>query len=74
MDQEDIDKMIDAVADARVELYVKHCMSRPHEKEAIVQLATQMLFQTCTLLQAVYDGNADITKRHISMLLYSDAP
>lgn len=73
MDQSSIDMIIDDVAEARAKLYYQHCMGDACEREATLCLATQFLYQACTILQAIYGGNENIVKKHIVHLLYCDA-
>jgi hypothetical protein len=61
--------MIDAVDNARIELYKQHCMNADDPSYAVSQLAGQFIHQACICLNALYSGNQKMIFAHIMMLI-----
>jgi hypothetical protein len=71
MDDASAEAMINAVDQARIDLYKEHCMDTDDALYAVSQLAGQFIHQACICLAAIYGGNQQTIFAHIMFLLIS---
>lgn len=62
-------QLVDDVAELRAVFYKSYCQGQDNEREMIVQLAGQFLYQACVCLNAIYEGNRESVQKHAIIMI-----